>query len=89
MGLGSRFSCVNLGVESFSSDLPETGGIIQCVWSACDETISGQFLLYWDLKLLQVMGAGFKNTCTASGKSNISKAVPRLFGWIYKIVIKL
>ena len=33
--LGSGFSCVTLGVDSLSSDLPEVGGIIWCVWSAC------------------------------------------------------
>ena len=34
-------------------------------------------------------GVAYKNTCTASGKGNISKVVPILFGWIYKTVIKL
>ena len=30
------------------------------------------------------MCVGFKNTCTASGKWNISKVVPKLFVWTYK-----
>ena len=54
-----------------------------------DKANSGWFLFYWDLMLLSVMGVGFKKTRTVSGKCNISKVVPRLFGWIYKTVIKL
>ena len=30
------------------------------------------------------MGIGLKNFCTASGKWDIYKVVPRLFGWIRK-----
>ena len=29
---------------------------------------------------------GFENTCTVSGKWNISRVVPRLYGWVYKIL---
>ena len=60
-----------------------------------DKANSGWFLFYSKLMLLSVMGVGFKkgvgfkNTCTVSGKCNISKVVPRLLGWIYKTVIKL
>ena len=34
--------------------------------------------------LLWVMGVGFENTCTVSGKENVFKVIPRLYGWIYK-----
>ena len=34
--------------------------------------------------LLWVMGVGFYNTCTVSGKWNISRVIPRLHGWVYK-----
>ena len=34
--------------------------------------------------LLWVMGVGFDNTCTVSGKWNISRVIPRLYGWVYK-----
>ena len=44
MGLGSGFSCVNLEVESFSSDLLEMG------WYNKDN--GGWFLFYWELILL-------------------------------------
>ena len=49
-----------------------------------DKANGGWFLYFWELMLLYVMGVGFKNTYSASGKWNISKVVPRLFGWIYK-----
>ena len=28
---------------------------------------------------------GFENTCTVSGKWNVSRVMPRLYGWVYKI----
>ena len=34
--------------------------------------------------LLWVMVVGFENTCTVSGKWNVSKVIPRLYGWVYK-----
>ena len=27
---------------------------------------------------------GFDNTCTVSGKRNVSRVIPRLYGWVYK-----
>ena len=39
---------------------------------------------HWDLMLLWVMGAGFDNTCTGSGKWSGSRVIPRLYGWVYK-----
>ena len=90
MGRSSGYSCANLGVESFSSDFPETGWYnLVCGVLVEDKANSGSFLFYWELMLLSVMGVGFKNTRTVSRKCNISKVVPRLFGWIYKTVIKL
>ena len=32
------------------------------------------------------MGVGFANTCTVSGKWNVSRVVTRLYGWVYKIL---
>ena len=34
--------------------------------------------------LLQVMSVGFDDTCTVSGKSNVSRVILRLYGWVYK-----
>ena len=34
--------------------------------------------------LLWVMGVGFENTSTVSGKWNVSSVIPRLYGWVYK-----
>ena len=36
------------------------------------------------LMLLRVMGVGFENTCTVSGKWNVSRVIPRLYGWVYR-----
>ena len=27
---------------------------------------------------------GFDNICTVSGKSNVSRVIPRLYRWVYK-----
>ena len=27
---------------------------------------------------------GFDNTCTVSGKGNVSRVIPRFYGWVYK-----
>ena len=32
------------------------------------------------------MGVGFENTCTFSGKWNVSRVVTRLYRWVYKIL---
>ena len=29
-------------------------------------------------------GVGFDNTCIVSGKGNISRIIPRLYGWVHK-----
>ena len=34
--------------------------------------------------LLRVMGLGFDNTCTVSGKWNVTRIISRLYGWPYK-----
>ena len=34
--------------------------------------------------LLWVMGVGFDNTCTVSGKWNVSRVILRLYRWVYK-----
>ena len=39
---------------------------------------------YWGLMLLWVMGVGFENTYTISGKGNVSRVIPGLFGWFYQ-----
>ena len=36
--------------------------------------------------LLWVMVVGFENTSAISGKQNVSRVVPRLYGWVYKII---
>ena len=36
--------------------------------------------------LLLVKGVGFEKICTVSGKYNVSRVVPRLYGWICKII---
>ena len=40
--------------------------------------------VYLGLMLLWVMDVGFDNTCTVSGKWNVSRVIPRLYGWLYK-----
>ena len=34
--------------------------------------------------LLWLMVLEFENTCTVSWKRNVSRVVPRLYGWVYK-----
>ena len=46
----------------------------------------GFFLFYWRVMLLRVMGVGFENTGAVSEKWNVSRVVPRLYGWVYKIL---
>ena len=39
------------------------------------------------VQLLWLMGdatVGFENTCTVSGKWNVSRVIPRLYGWVYR-----
>ena len=36
--------------------------------------------------LLWEMGKGFENTCTVSGKLNVSRVIPRLYEWVYKVL---
>ena len=43
-------------------------------------------MFYLRLMLLWVMGVGFENTCTVSGKWNVSRVVPKLYGWVCKIL---
>ena len=55
-----------------------------CVVFVNDKANGGWILFYWGLKLLWVMREGLENTCTASGTSNVSTVIPRLYGWLYK-----
>ena len=53
--MSSRFSSVNLGVEIFSSDLPETGQydlVCVCAVLVDDKATGGWLLFYWELMLL-------------------------------------
>ena len=36
--------------------------------------------------LILVMGVRFESACTVSGKLNVSRVVPRLYGWVSKLV---
>ena len=38
------------------------------------------------LMLLWVMGVGFANICTVSGKWNVTRVVLKLYGWVCKIL---
>ena len=54
VGLISGFSCVNLGLESFSSEIPKTG---RCIFNVRGELVDYKangcwFLFYWKLILL-------------------------------------
>ena len=49
-----------------------------------DEVNVGWFLFYWGLILLWGVGVGFDNTCTISGKWNVSRVIPTLHEWVYK-----
>ena len=33
--------------------------------------------------LLWLMGVRFDNTCAVSGEWNVSRVIPRLYGWVY------
>ena len=73
------------GFESFHSDLPRARWFnIVYVWSVCRWLSQWWFLFYCGLMLLWVMGVGFDNTCAVSGKWNVSRVIPRLYGWVYK-----
>ena len=55
-----------------------------CVVFVNDQANDGWFLFYCGLKPPWVMRVGFESTCTASGKSNVSRVIPRFYGWVYK-----
>ena len=44
-------------------------------------------MFFWRLMLLWVKGVGFENTYTVLGKWNVSRVIPRLYGWVYKLFI--
>ena len=70
------FCSVTPGVETFSSDL------LRAEW--CKLTCGGGagfVLLEVDTTTLSVE---FENTCIVSGKWNVSRVIPRLYGLIYK-----
>ena len=50
----------------------------------CFRVCFAWLLFYWVLMLLWVVSVGFDNTCTLSGKWNVSKVIPRFSGWVYK-----
>ena len=65
--------------ESYPSDLPRSRSRnLVCVVCFCS-------IGDWSLKLVWEMRVGFENTCTATGKWNVSRVIPRLYGWVYKI----
>ena len=49
-----------------------------------DKANSGWFLFYWWLMLLWVICLEFENICTVSCKGNVSRSIPKLYGWVYK-----
>ena len=57
-----------------------------CIVFVDDETNGDWFLLYWGLVRLWVMSVAFENTYTVSGKWNVSRAVARPYGWVYKTI---
>ena len=59
--------------------------VFVCVCSVC-KWLREWWLVFvlWSLMLLWVMGVRFDNTCTVSGKWNVSRVIPRLYGWVYK-----
>ena len=82
--MSPRFPCISKeGRELLLSLFPsKVAYLVQGSVLAYD----GCFLFYWRLILLWVIGVGFGNTCAISGKWNISRVVPRLYGWLYKIL---
>ena len=36
--------------------------------------------------LLWVIGMGFENTCSVSGKGNVTRIIPKIYGWEYKLL---
>ena len=64
------------GFESFLWDLPRSRWRnLVCVCSVCRRLSYGGWL---------VMGVGFKNICTVWREWNVSRVIPRLYGWVYK-----
>ena len=65
------------GLERFPSDLPQARWHnLVCV--ICRWLSQWWLLFYWGLMFLWVMGVGFKNTCTVSGKCRSVGVSPRL-----------
>ena len=62
--------------ESFHLDLPRTKRL-NLVWLV---------FVFRGLMLPWVMQVGFYITCTVLGKWNVSRVIPRLYGWVYKIL---
>ena len=54
---------------------------VECLWmNGC------WFLFCCKLMLLWLMGFGFENTDTFSRIWNVARVIPRLYGWVYKIL---
>ena len=71
------------GFESFHSDLPRAWWRVCRVFAEIKSMVAC-FCFNWRFMLLWVMGVGFDNTCTVSGKWNVSRLIPRLYGWVCK-----
>ena len=70
------FCSVTPGVETFSSDLLRAG------W--CNLTCGGGLVFVLLGVDTTTLGVEFENTCIVSGKWNVSRVIPRLYGLIYK-----
>ena len=55
-----------------------------CRWLSQWWLVFATGFLFWLLGVDATLSDGFDNTCTVSGAWNVSRVIPRLYGWICK-----
>ena len=86
--MSPKFTFVTPGASELPHSLfaSEVAWFIACGVFVNDKANGGWFLFYCKLMQLWLMGAGFENTGIVLGKWNVSSVIPRLYGWIHKIL---
>ena len=86
--MSPRFLCVTPVVRELSLNLSASEVIcLLCV--ACFCRLLSQWWLFFVLLEVDATlgdGVGFENTCSVSGKWNVSRVALSLYGWVYKIL---
>ena len=80
--------CHSRGLRASPQTYHERDDVIRVCEVFVDDWVNGGWLLfYWRLTVLWVIGVGFDNTCTISGKWNISRLFQEFIdGYIAKIL---